>query len=109
MDFLSHKNRRRGGADDDSDEDDGPPPDPDEPASAPVPKADKKGKKATEAREIHASAKKTEEKSMQTLGGMSTARREMILAIRAEEDEEWQDLEYNDVEVRPFILVSAVT
>jgi DNA-directed RNA polymerase-3 subunit RPC5 len=98
LDFLSRKSKRSraGGSDDDSD--DGPLPDPDEPPPPPVPKKEK----ATigEAREVQVSARKADDKGMQpTQGGLSTVRREMLAAIRAEEDETWQDLEYLDGEV----------
>ncbi|KAJ7225723.1 DNA-directed RNA polymerase III subunit Rpc5 [Mycena pura] len=96
LDVLSRKQKRsRGGAGSDSDSDDGPPPDPDEPAPAP---ALKKEKKPTgEAREVHVAARKEDRDGGLSLGGLSAARREMLVAIRAEEDEGWQDLEYFDV------------
>nr|GAT47867.1 predicted protein [Mycena chlorophos] len=96
LDALSRKNKRsRPG--DDSDSDDGPPPDPDEPAPAPTPK--KERKTVGEAREVHVTARKTDDKSggAQPLGGLSTARREMLAAIHAEEDEGWHDLQFFDV------------
>ncbi|KAJ7071225.1 DNA-directed RNA polymerase III subunit Rpc5 [Mycena amicta] len=96
LDVLSRKNKRsRAGSDSDSDE--GPPPDPDEPMPAPVPV--KKEKKTTgEAREVLVTARKSEDKSgAQALGGLSTARREMLAAIHAEEDEDWHDLQFFDV------------
>ncbi|KAJ6627131.1 DNA-directed RNA polymerase III subunit Rpc5 [Mycena sp. CBHHK59/15] len=98
LDILSRKNKRsRAGGGSDSDSDDGPPPDPDEPAPAPVPKKEKKP--SAEAREVQVTARKTEDKGgIQTVqGGLSTARRDMLIAIRAEEDEAWQDLEFFDV------------
>ncbi len=99
LDFLSQKNRRRGGMGSDSDSDDGPPPDPDDPTPvAPI----KKEKKASgEAKEVQVSARKADDKGgMQPFqGGLSTVRREMLQAIRAEEDESWEDLHYNDVAV----------
>ncbi|KAF7310734.1 hypothetical protein HMN09_00616400 [Mycena chlorophos] len=96
LDVLSRKNKRsRPG--DDSDSDDGPPPDPDEPAPAPALK--KERKTVGEAREVHVTARKTDDKSggAQPLGGLSTARREMLAAIHAEEDEGWHDLQFFDV------------
>ncbi|KAJ7431820.1 DNA-directed RNA polymerase III subunit Rpc5 [Mycena galericulata] len=98
LDILSRKNKRsRGGGGSDSDSDDGPPPDPDEPAPAPAPKKEKKP--SGDAREVQVTARKSEDKGgIQPLqGGLSTARREMLIAIRAEEDEAWQDLEFCDV------------
>lgn len=103
LDVLSRKSRRARGAGSDSDSDDGPPPDPDEPAPAPVPKKEKKS--AGDAREVQVAARKTDDKGGQNLqGGLSTIRREMLIAIRAEEDEAWQDFDYYDGEVcRPFL------
>ncbi|KAJ7786098.1 DNA-directed RNA polymerase III subunit Rpc5 [Mycena metata] len=100
LDILSRKNKRsRGGGGSDSDSDDGPPPDPDEPAPAPTPAPKKEKKSAGEAREVQVTARKAEDKggAQQLQGGLSVARREMLIAIRAEEDEAWQDLEFCDV------------
>lgn len=99
LDILSRKNKRsRGG--DDSDSDDGPPPDPDEPAPLAVPKKEKKP--SGDAREVQVSARKVDEKgALQPFqGGLSTVRREMLVAIRSEEDENWEDLEFCDGTVR---------
>ncbi|KAG6832467.1 hypothetical protein H0H92_001513 [Tricholoma furcatifolium] len=94
-DALSRKNRRNRPGDE-SDSDEGPPPDPDEPAPAPAPKKEKKP--AGESREVHVTARKTEDKGGgQIQGGLSIVRREMLQAIRAEEDEEWEDLQFHDV------------
>ncbi|KIJ68300.1 hypothetical protein HYDPIDRAFT_106473 [Hydnomerulius pinastri MD-312] len=95
LDTMSRKSRRsRGGAGDDSDSDDGPPPDPDE---APPVAAPKKDKKPVEAKEVQVSVRKSgDDKTLQ--GGMSTVRREMLLAIRNEEDEPWQHVEFCDGE-----------
>ncbi|KAF7320250.1 hypothetical protein MKEN_00809600 [Mycena kentingensis (nom. inval.)] len=95
LDILSRKNKRSHADSDDSD-DDGPPPDPDE---APPPPVEKKVKKPSgETKEVHVAARKTDDKNGgQTLGGLSTARREMLAAIHAEEDEGWQDLKFYDV------------
>ncbi|KAJ6604448.1 DNA-directed RNA polymerase III subunit Rpc5, partial [Mycena vulgaris] len=98
LDILSRKSKRsRAGGGSDSDSDDGPPPDPDEPAPAPAPKKEKKA--SGEAREVQVTARKSEDKGgiQPVQGGLSTARREMLIAIRAEEDESWQDLEFCDV------------
>jgi len=95
--MLSRKNKRtRSG--DDSDSDEGPPPDPDEPA--PIPAAKKEKKPAGEAREIQVTARKVDDKSSgQMQGGLSAVRREMLQAIRVEEDEDWEDLQFYDVTV----------
>ncbi|KAF7339645.1 DNA-directed RNA polymerase III subunit rpc5 [Mycena sanguinolenta] len=98
LDILSRKNKRsRAGGGSDSDSDDGPPPDPDEPAPPPAPKKEKKP--TGEAREVQVTARKSEDKGnlQQIPGGPSAARREMLIAIRSEEDESWQDLEFHEV------------
>lgn len=93
---MSRKTRHSRGGGSDSESDDGAPPDPDE--VLPVVTAPKKEKKAGEAKEVQVSARKSgDDKSFQ--GGMSTARREMLLAIRAEEDEPWQPVQFCDGEV----------
>ncbi|KDQ63764.1 hypothetical protein JAAARDRAFT_119631 [Jaapia argillacea MUCL 33604] len=94
IDLLTRKTKRsRFGADGDSDSDDGPPPDPDEEPPAPVPKKEKKP--VGEAKEIQVAARRGD--GPQALsGGLSAVRREMLVAIRAEEDERWEDLEYCD-------------
>lgn len=99
LDILSRKNRRRGPGSD-SDSDDGPPPDPDEVAPAPAPKKEKKS--AGDSKEVHVSARKSEDQGGQS--GLSTVRREMLQIIRNEEDEKWEDLQFCDVTVR-FIVV----
>lgn len=99
MDILTRKTRRRGGADSDDDSDDGPPPDPDEPAPAPAPKKEKK--QSGDAKEVQVSVRRTgDDKSMQLGGGLTTVRREMLMAIRAEEDEKWDEYQYCDGQVR---------
>lgn len=101
LDALSRKNKRRTGGSD-SDSDDGPPPDPDEPAPPPPLSSKKEKKPAGEAREVQVSARKTadDKSGMQPLqGGLSTVRREMLLAIRTEDEESWEDLEFCDGEV----------
>ncbi len=98
LDVFSRKNRRSRANADDSDSDDGPPPDPDE--APPVVAAKKEKKAATDAKEIQVTARKTDDKGgLQAQGGLSTARREMLAIIRAEEDEDWVDLEYHDTNV----------
>ena len=100
LDALSRKNKRRTGAGSDSDSDDGPPPDPDDPAPPPVVKKEKKP--TGDAREVQVSARKASDDKggMQaSQGGLSTVRREMLLAIRTEDEEEWEDLDFCDGEV----------
>ncbi|KAG1716554.1 hypothetical protein ID866_606 [Astraeus odoratus] len=94
LDIMSRKTRRsRGGAGSDSESDDGPPPDPDEPA--PVAPAPKKERKPVEAKEVQISARKSaDEKNNNLQGGISSFRREVLLALRAEEDEPWQVVEF---------------
>lgn len=93
LDVLSRKSRRYD-ADSDSDSN-GPPPDPDELPPVPV----KKEKKAAvgETREVHVSARKMADDKTGQLAQLSTVRREMLAAIRADEDEAWQNMEYFDV------------
>jgi len=103
---MSQKSRRsRGDAGSDEDSDDGPPPDPDElpPVQTNVPK---KEKKPLEAKEVQVSARKAVDDKGNLQGGLSTARREMLLAIRSEEDEAWQDLEFCNGEVWFFFFFS---
>ncbi|KAF9452632.1 hypothetical protein P691DRAFT_660272 [Macrolepiota fuliginosa MF-IS2] len=96
LDILSRRSRRSRQGESDSDSDDGPPPDPDEPA--PV-ETVKKEKKATgPGKEVQVSARKTDEKGgASALGGLSAVRRDMLRAIRVEEEEEWDDLQFSDV------------
>lgn len=102
LDIVSRKARHSRGGGSDSESDDGPPPDPDE--VLPVVTAPKKEKKAGEAKEVQVSARKSgDDKSLQ--GGMSAARREMLLAIRAEEDEPWQPVQFCDGEVLKLYLL----
>ena len=99
MDYLSKKNKRsRAGAGSESDSDDGPPPDPDEVAPEPPPKKEKKP--AAESKEVHVAVRKstTDDKNIQ--GGVSVQRRELLIQIRTEEEERWEDLVYCDGEVR---------
>lgn len=92
---VDSRKKRRGG--DDSDSDDGPPLDPDEPPPAPAPKKDKKS--TGDVREIQVAARRAggDDKPMQ--GGLSQARREMLMILRAEEEETWQDLDVFDKQV----------
>ena len=97
LDVQSRKQKHsRGG--DDSESDDGPPPDPDEPVPAPVTKKEKKP--AGEMREVQLTARKVDDKGAgQVQGAISVVRREMLQAIRVEEDESWEDLRYCDMMV----------
>ena len=110
LDILSRKNKRTRGAGSDSDSDDGPPPDPDE---VPV-VTQKKDKKTTgEAKEVHVSARKSDDQGgFGGQGSMSAARREILHIIRVEEDEQWQSLEFCNVTVRGLnilLLCSSLT
>lgn len=104
LDVLSRKSRRSrsgAGADGDSESDDGPPPDPDDPTPAPV-VAKKEKKPNTESKEVQVTAKKTSEDktgTQQFQGGLSQVRREMLMIIRDEAEEPWEELEYYDGEV----------
>ena len=105
LDILSRKNKRNRGADSDSDSDDGPPPDPDEIAPA-VPL--KKEKKVTgEAKEVHVSARKSDDQSgLGVQGSLSAVRREMLHIIRVEEEEQWESLAFCNVTVRYSNILS---
>ncbi|KAH7931144.1 hypothetical protein BV22DRAFT_1137939 [Leucogyrophana mollusca] len=98
LDFMSRRSKRsRGGAGSDSDSDDGPPLDPDEPIAAPP--QPKKEKKAADAKEVQVSARKAaDDKAGNLQGGLSAVRRDMLHAIRAEEDETWEDIDFCDAE-----------
>ncbi|KAI0304912.1 DNA-directed RNA polymerase III subunit Rpc5 [Russula brevipes] len=97
LDALSSKSRRSRGADSDSDSGDASPPDPDDISPGTV---HKKAKKAVgEAKEVQVVARKAEEKGGRDLqGGLSTMRRELLMSLRAEEEEEWQGLAYHSPE-----------
>ncbi len=101
LDVISRKNnRKRSGGNSDSDSDDGPPPDPDEPPLRLKHPRRKKIKKTSEAKEVTVVVKKTDDKGgIQFQGGLSTARREMLSALRKEGDEPWQEVQYRDAEV----------
>ena len=93
MDILTRKTKRRGGGGSDDDSDDGPPPDPDEPAPAPAPKKEKKP--SAEAKEVQVAIRKSaDDRGMSFAGGLTAVRREMLTAIRTEEDERWEEYEY---------------
>ena len=97
MDALTRKSRRRGGGFSD-DESDGPPPDPDEPAPPPAAKKDKKP--SEDAKEVQVAVRKSgDDRGMGFGGGLTAVRREMLTAIRAEEDERWENYDYHDREV----------
>ena len=97
--FHRKARRRKAGDDSDSDSDDGPPPDPDDATPAPV-KKEPKASTSGEEKDIQVSVKKTDDKSGQSAIGLTAVRREMLLMIRNEEEEPWQDLNYYDGEVR---------
>lgn len=101
LDVLSRKSRRsRAGGEGDSDSDEGPPPDPDDsPSTHPVAK---KEKQPSESKEVQVTARKTsEDKSgnQQFQGGMSQVRRDMLILLRNETEEPWQELMFCDEEV----------
>jgi DNA-directed RNA polymerase-3 subunit RPC5 len=98
LDALNRKSRRSRGTDSDSDSSDGSPPDPEE--VSPVSSLKKAKKPAGEAKDVQVAARKAEEKGGRDLqGGLSVMRREMLMSLRAEEEEEWQDLIYHAPEV----------
>lgn len=98
LDVLSRRSKRARGGASDSESEDGPPADPDEP-HAPVEKKEKKP--TSESREVQVSARKIEDKgAAQVPGSLSAVRKEILQAIRAEEDVSWEDLQFYDVSVR---------
>jgi DNA-directed RNA polymerase-3 subunit RPC5 len=104
LDVYSQKSRHRG---DDSDSDDGPPPDPDDPVPVPVAKEPKKA--AKDAKEIQVAAKRGggDDKGLGSMqGGLSQARREMLMIVRAEEDEAWVNYQVFGGEVRLLGTIS---
>jgi len=101
LDVLSRKNKRSRAGESDSDSDDGPPPDPDESLPTP-PKKEKKP--PGEAKEVHVTARKTDDAAGLGQGGMSAVRREMLHIIRTEEEERWETLDFCDVTVRSFFI-----
>ncbi|KAI5121331.1 hypothetical protein M0805_003798 [Coniferiporia weirii] len=98
MDVHLRKSRRtRSGAEDDSDSDDGPPPDPDDPN--PTASTKKEPKQTGEAKDVNVSVRKADDKGVQSFtGGLTAARREMLHAMREEDEEPWQEFEYCDGE-----------
>ena len=104
MDILSRKNKRSRGADSDSDSDDGPPPDPDEIAPAVPVKKEKKA--AGDAKEVHVSARTSDDQSGLAQGSLSAVRREMLHIIRVEEEEQWESLAFCNVTVRCSNILS---
>lgn len=110
MDVLSRKSSRKSKTtDSDSDSDEGPPPDPDEPVSAPAAPVKKEPKTSGAAREVTVSIRKAENQGTHSMGGMTTARREMLHQLREEEEEDWADYEYCDGEVRVCFCCSKAT
>ena len=107
LDILSRKNKRSRGGDSDSDSDDGPPPDPDEIAPAVPLKKEKKA--AGEAKEVHVSARKSDDQSgLGGQGSLSAVRREMLHIIRVEEEEQWESLAFCNVTVRGLNILSSL-
>lgn len=112
MDILSRRagaqSRRRAMGTDSDSESDGPPPDPDEPA--PPPKEKEKGKKKEStselpAREVQVTTRRVEDMAggMAFPGGLSGVRREMLMQMRAESDDKWENLKWFDPEVRCLV------
>ncbi|KXN89892.1 hypothetical protein AN958_04896 [Leucoagaricus sp. SymC.cos] len=98
LDISSRRNRRGRQGGSDSESDDGPPPDPDEPAPVEMQKREKKP--TGPGKEVQVSARKADDKGgASTLGGLSAVRRDMLRAIRLEEEEEWNELQFFDVPV----------
>lgn len=105
LDVLARKSRprRQGGAG--SDSDDGPPPDPDEPAAPPPTKS--KSKSAPEAREVQLSAKKAnDDKFAQSMGSLTQVRKDILMTLRQEAEETWEDWEYCDADVSCVTVLS---
>lgn len=99
--------RRPTGHDSGSDSDDGPPPDPDEPAAAPVTKKEKTRKVGEDAKEVHVAMKRGDDKGVGAQGGLSNVRREMLMLLREEDDEPWQDILFNTGDVSTEISRSS--
>lgn len=66
---------------------------------APVAAPKKDKKPAADAKEVHVTARKTDDQNGPGAGGLSTVRREMLHIIRSEEDEKWEYLEFYDATV----------
>ena len=103
--YMRKHSRRTAGHGSDSDSDDGPPPDPDEPTSAPAPKKEKTRKSTEEVKEVHVSMKRSDDKGVGSQGGLSNVRRDMLMVLRDEDEEPWQDMTFNhgEVSVNEFI------
>jgi DNA-directed RNA polymerase-3 subunit RPC5 len=101
LDILSRRSKRAWGGASDSESDEGPPPDPDEAARVSVAKKEKRP--TAESKEVQVSARKIEDKGgTQVPGSLSAVRKEILHAIRAEEDVSWEDLQFYDVSVRNY-------
>jgi DNA-directed RNA polymerase-3 subunit RPC5 len=99
LDALNRKSRRSRGTDSDAESSDGSPPPPDPDDASPVSSPKKAKKPAGEAKDVQVAARKAEEKGGRDLqGGLSAMRREMLMSLRAEEEEEWQALAYHGPE-----------
>ena len=105
LDVLSRKGKRsRIGAESESDSEGAPLLDTDDPAPVSMSLHKKEPKMEAEAKEIQVSSRKTEDRGLMAYpqGGLSSVRREMLLALRNEEEEEWETLEFCDGEVSCF-------
>jgi DNA-directed RNA polymerase-3 subunit RPC5 len=103
LDTLSRRNRRGRQGGSSSDSEDGPPLDPDDPT--PVEASRREKKAAGPGKEVQVSARKADDKGgISAPGSLSAVRREMLRAIRLEEDEEWNELEFYNFTVRCILL-----
>ncbi|GJJ09479.1 hypothetical protein Clacol_003702 [Clathrus columnatus] len=108
LDVLSQQLKRSKTLGSESDSDEAPPPDPDEPVASTSATKLKKEKQVSESKEIQVIAKKsTEDKtgSLHFQGGMSQIRREMLIIIRDEAEEQWVDLQYCDMENKDSLSI----
>jgi hypothetical protein len=69
----------------------------------------KTDKRLADAKEVHVSTRKVEDKGNVPYpqGGLTAVRREMLLALRTEEEEKWEDLEFYDADVCTFLEYSS--
>lgn len=104
LDILSRRDRRGRPGGSDSESDEGLPPDPDEPPTIEV----KRDKKASgSGKEVQVSTRRADDKGgASALGGLSAVRRDMLRAIRVEEDEDWSELQFSNAAVR-FVFAHA--
>jgi DNA-directed RNA polymerase-3 subunit RPC5 len=61
----------------------------------------KPDKRLADAKEVHVSTRKAEDRGNVPYpqGGLTAVRREMLLTMRTEEEEKWEDLDFYDTEV----------